>query len=163
MVPAIGPGRSTGPIAVLRARGPHRRCGPLAPPRRLEAADAVRRTEPRGAVVAGLSGTEVAAHRVRREFRPLCDVVEARPRGTSRPGVACERVDTRDGRCEAHAGDRAEKRCAATAASARRAWYDRCPRLSAGIGYSSEGIEGWDKVARGFTAPIASSNLFYRL
>src|SRR4051794_3638162 len=78
MVPAIGRGRSTGPIAVLRARGPHRWCGPLAPPRRLGAADAVRRTEACEAVVAGLGGTEVAAHRVRREVRPLCDVVEAR-------------------------------------------------------------------------------------
>src|SRR2546423_14960760 len=78
MVPAIGPGRSTRPIAVLRARGPHRWCGPLAPPRRLEAADAVRRTEAGGAVVARLGGTEVAAHRVRREVRPLCGVVEAR-------------------------------------------------------------------------------------
>src|SRR6476661_2234646 len=112
MVPAIGPGRSTGPIAVLRARGPHLWCGPLAPPRRLEAADAVRRTQPCGAVVAGLGGTEVAARRVRREVRPLRDVVEARLVAVrvravdDRLGVACERVDTRDdGRCDAGAGD----------------------------------------------------------
>src|SRR3954451_15174906 len=77
MVPAIGPGRSHWGRSILRARGPHRWCGPLAPPRRLETADAVRRTEARGAVVAGLGGTEVAGHRARREVRPLCDVVEA--------------------------------------------------------------------------------------
>src|SRR6185503_594217 len=51
---------------------------PSRSPRRLEAADAVRRTDARGAVVAGLGGAEVAAHRVRREVRPLRDVVEAR-------------------------------------------------------------------------------------
>src|SRR3954471_8087087 len=78
MVPAIGPGRSHWGRSILRARGPHRWCGPLAPPRRLETADAVRRTEARGAVVAGLGGTEVAAHRARREVRSLSDVEEAR-------------------------------------------------------------------------------------
>src|SRR6476660_7411628 len=112
MVPAIGPGRSPWSRSILRARGPHRWCGPLAPPRRLETADAVRRTEARGAVVAGLGGADVAAHRVRREVRPLCDVVEARLVAVGiravddRLGVACERVDTRDdGRCDARAGD----------------------------------------------------------
>src|SRR5438876_2302191 len=58
--------------------GRTRRYGPLAPPRRLEAADAVRRTEARRAGVAGMGGGEVATHRVRREVRPLRNVVEAR-------------------------------------------------------------------------------------
>src|SRR4029077_5613115 len=80
--------------------------------RRLEAADAVRRAEARGAVVAGLGGTEVAAHRARREVRPLCDVVEARLVAVRigavhrRLRVTRERVDARDqGRCDARAGD----------------------------------------------------------
>ena len=47
------PAAAIGADRFLRARGPHRWCGPLAPPRRLETADAVRRTEARGAVVAG--------------------------------------------------------------------------------------------------------------
>src|SRR6185437_7989588 len=79
---------------------------------RLETADAVRRTEARGAVVAGLGGAEVAAHRARREVRPLRDVVEARLVAVGiravddRLGVAGERVDARDdGRCDAGAGD----------------------------------------------------------
>src|SRR6478752_2224685 len=102
MVPAIGPGRSPWSRSILRARGPHRWCGPLAPPRRLETADAVRRAEACGAVVAGLGGTEVAAHRARREVRPLCDVVEARLVAVRvgavhrRLRVTCERVDARD-------------------------------------------------------------------
>src|SRR3954468_1904587 len=114
MVPAIGPGRSHWGRSILRARGPHRWCGPLAPPRRLETADAVRRSEARGAVVAGLGGTEVAAHRVRREVRPLRDVVEARLVAVRigavhhRLRVARERVDTRDERrTDARARDHA--------------------------------------------------------
>src|SRR3954463_13215543 len=77
MVPAIGPGRSQG-----ADRPPSERATPQVRPSRspprLEPADAVRRAEARRAVVAGLGGAEVAAHRVRREIRPLRDVVEAR-------------------------------------------------------------------------------------